>query len=692
VTVSTSVPPTRREDVVDIHHGSPVADPFRWLEDGDDAEVAAWVAAQSERTRSVLDVPARADWHGRLVSLMELPLLQHASLHGEHLLCYERPAGAEQLVLVRRSAADPVTGAVVLLDPAAGSADATTAIDWYYPSKDGSLLAVGISEGGTEQSVLHLISGSDGSPVGGDGDRIPDTRACSVAWEADGSGFFYTRYPEGDEYNRTVHHHRLGADWCDDPVVWDDRPDPQAWPHVVLTPDGRWLVVHVEVGYRRTDVHVLDRQTDRWTTLISGVDATTSFSTAADGRSIVGITNLAAPRGRVVRVALDVDELSRGTDGWETIVAEGDHVISELAVTRWGLLIASSAGSVDTVHRHDADGRPLPAVDGLDQAVSVADGGLVADAELDDAFVVVDSYPAPTALWRLPVDEAASPAWAHSDADLLTGGLTVEQSSYQSADGTEIGLFLIHRDDVTPSVETPTILNGYGGFAITLSPAWQPAIAAWCAAGGLYVVAGLRGGHEHGEEWHVAGSRDNKQNVFDDFHAAADHLVGAGVTSRRRLAIAGRSNGGLLVGVALTQRPDLCRAVLCGVPLLDMVRFPRFLIARLWTSEYGDPDIAEEFAWLHAYSPYHHVEAGTCYPATLMQTAEGDSRVDPLHARKMVALLQASSSCQDERPILLSQEGRAGHGVGKPVSKRADEFADALTFLASHVGLESPSR
>ncbi len=692
MTVSTSVPPTRREDVVDIHHGTPVADPYRWLEDGDDAAVAAWVAAQNELTRSVLDVPARADWHGRLVSLMELPLIQHASLHGGHLFCYERPAGAEQLVLVRRSTADPAAGAVVLLDPAAGSADATTAIDWYYPSKDGSVVAVGISEGGTEHSVLHLISGTDGSPAGDDGDRIPDTRACSVAWVADGSGFFYTRYPDGDEYNRTVHHHRLGADWRNDPVVWDDRPDPQAWPHVVLTPDGRWLVVQVEVGYRRTDVHVLDRQSDRWTTLISGVDATTSFAAAADGRSIVGVTNLAAPRGRVVRVTLDVDELGRGTDGWETIVAEGDGVISELAVARWGLVIASSAGSVDTVHRHDADGRPLPAVVGLDQAVSVADGGLVADSELDDVFVVVDSYRAPTSLWKLPVDGAATPAWAHSDADLLTGGLTVEQSSYPSVDGTEIGLFLVHRGDVTPNAETPTILNGYGGFSITLSPTWQPAIAAWCAAGGLYAVAGLRGGHEHGEEWHVAGSRGNKQNVFDDFHAAADHLVDAGLTSRPRLAISGRSNGGLLVGVALTQRPDLCRAVLCGVPLLDMVRFPQFLIAKLWTSEYGDPDIAEEFAWLHAYSPYHHVVDGTCYPATLVQTAEGDSRVDPLHARKMVALLQATSSCQDERPILLSQEGRAGHGVGKPVSKRADEFADALSFLAGHVGLESPSR
>jgi len=210
---------------------------------------------------------------------------------------------------------------------------------------------------------------------------------------------------------------------------------------------------------------------------------------------------------------------------------------------------------------------------------------------------------------------------------------------------------------------------------------------AWCEAGGVYAIAGLRGGFEHGEAWHHAGRRALKQNVFDDFHAAADWLVDTGRASRDRLAVVGRSNGGLLVGVALTQRPDLCRAVWCGVPLLDMIRFPQFLIARLWTSEYGDPDVAEEFAWLWGYSPYHHVTDGSCYPATLFTTAEGDSRVDPLHARKMTALVQAATSCAEERPVLLHQEDRAGHGVGKPVSKRADELADGLAFVASHVGL-----
>ncbi len=244
-----------------------------------------------------------------------------------------------------------------------------------------------------------------------------------------------------------------------------------------------------------------------------------------------------------------------------------------------------------------------------------------------------------------------------------------------------IGLFLIHRADVTPGPDTPVILRGYGGFAIAEAPVWNPQIAAWCERGGLYAIAGLRGGFEHGEAWHAAGKRANKQNVFDDFHAAADHLVEQGLAARDRLAIAGGSNGGLLVGAALTQRPDLCRAVWCAVPLLDMIRFPEFLIARLWTDEYGDPEIAEEFGWLWGYSPYHRVVEGGRYPALLLTTAEGDSRVDPLHARKMAALLQHSAADQDERPVLLHQESRAGHGVGKPVGKRADEYADVLAFL-----------
>jgi prolyl oligopeptidase len=688
MTLSTNVPPTRRVDVVESQHGVEIADPYRWLEDGASAEVADWVATQNELTRATLDVPERAVWHERLVQLMELPVLQSAQLRGDHLFCYERPAGAEQFVLTRRSAVDPVAAPEVLLDPATESADSATAIDWQYASIDGSIIAVGVSEGGTEHSVLRLIS-ADGSPVGDERDVIPNTRAAAVAWEPDGAGFFYTRYPEGDQYNRTVHHHRIGTDWRDDPVIWDDRPDPQAWPWVVASHDGRWLVVAVQVGYQRIDIHVQDRSDGSWTTLISGVDALTWLDFTADGTALVGTTNLDAPRYRVVRIGLDSESLAAGPDGWETIVAERDDVITELGVTRDGLVMVTSSGAVDMIHRLDASGRPLdPAtVAGLGEFVAVEEDGVVTNRDAAEAFLVINSFDSPESLWKLAPDGTTGPWSGSTDASGITGNLVVRRVNYASLDGTAIGMFLIHRADVTPSADTPAVLYGYGGFTVSIKPMWQPKIGSWCAAGGLYAIANLRGGNELGEDWHRAGNRENKQNVFDDFHAAADYLVAAGMTSRERLAVHGGSNGGLLVGVALTQRPDLCKSVWCVVPLLDMIRFPQFLVAKLWTSEYGDPEVAEEFAWLHAYSPYHHVVAGTCYPATLIQTAEGDSRVDPLHARKMVALLQSASSCQDIRPILVFQEGRAGHGVGKPVSKRADEFADGLTFVGTYVGL-----
>ena len=400
------------------------------------------------------------------------------------------------------------------------------------------------------------------------GEAIPNTRACSVAWEPDGSGFFYTRYPEGDQYHRTVHHHRLGDDWRADPVVWAEHPDPQAWPDVTLSPDGRWLLVHVLVGWSRYDVHLLDRTTDTWSTVITGVEVTSTFVFAADGESLVGVTTLDAPRGRVVRVPFGATD----PQTWETLVAEGDAVLSQPTVTGDEVWVVATEQAADTVRRYAADGTPHGIVDGLPDLIAVT--SLDADRTSGRAFLVVDSFEAPTTVWNASAAATAEPWFP----DVVAGGaipsMLVSQVEYRSADGTSIGMFLIHRDDVTPGPTTPAILNGYGGFAITETPIWSPQIAAWCAAGGLYAIAGLRGGLEHGEDWHHAGRRGAKQNVFDDFHAAADWLVETGRADRDRLAILGRSNGGLLVGAALTQRPDLCRAVWCGVPLLDMIRFP----------------------------------------------------------------------------------------------------------------------
>ena len=669
---------TPRGDAVDVLHGIDVPDPYRWLEQGDDPDVRAWVAAQNERTRELLDaLPGRDAWHARLCSLLSLPVVQAVEARGELLVLLERAAGAQQASLVARSTADPGAAPRTLVDPAEAVADDAAAVDWYATSDDGALVAFGVSEGGTENSELRVVRTADGSLLP---DRIANCRASSVAWEPDGSGFFYTRYPDGDRYHRTVHHHMLGDDGVDDPVVWARHPTPETWPNVSISPDGHRLLVQSSVGWGRTDVQVLDRRSNTWTDVIVGTDAVSSFS-FEDDSTLVGTTAFDAPQGRVVRVDLGAGDPS--PSNWSVVVPEREVVATSVRPESGSLVVSTSAAGVDAIERWSADGVLRAEIEGV--GVSTV-AQLAGDRDRDRTYALITGFDQPAAVW-LVGDDAVHRVHP-SGADDAVPELTVSHVEYLSADGTAIGLFLIHRADVEPSSATATILNGYGGFAITESPVWSASIAAWCEAGGSYAIAGLRGGFEHGDDWHRAGRRGNKQNVFDDFHAAADWLVETGRTSRSRLAIAGGSNGGLLVGAALTQRPDLCRAVWCAVPLLDMIRFPQFLIARLWTDEYGDPDVAQDFEWLMAYSPYHHVREGAEYPAVLLTTAEGDSRVDPLHARKMAAQLQFATAGRVDRPILLHQEGRAGHGVGKPVGKRADEQADVLAFLSWQLGDE----
>jgi len=656
----------------EILHGVAVDDPERWLEDGDDPEVQAWAAAQDARTRAVLDaIASRPRWHARLLELLRVGQSSAPSLAGGRTFSIDRWGDRDQAVLVTRRSPDDGEG-TVLVDPAAVLDDPTAAVDWYQPSWDGALVAVGLSTGGSEQSTLRVVDVATGALLD---DAIGDTRACSVAWEPDGRGFAYTRYPEGDEYHRHVRHHVLGVDPADDPVVLgpDDLPDPTAWPSVELSRDGRWLLVSLSLGWSRVDLRLLDRSTGAWTPLLEGVEALTSLTFDDRRHRLVGVTTLGADRGRVVAASLD----DPTADRWTTLRPEdGDR----RRVLEWALPLPSGDLLVRSTVWGVAELWSGPAGDRRIELPGIGD---LLGADVDDhdeaAVLAFTSFTQPPALLRwTPGDGAVPYAPLPGTPDI---DVTVEQTSYASLDGTEVPLLVVDGPTTPPGEPARTILTAYGGFAIASAPAYSALATAWCEEGGRFVVAGIRGGAEEGEAWHRAGMLDKKQNCFDDFFAAAVHLVAGGRTTRDLLALRGGSNGGLLMGAAITQRPDLARAVHCAVPLLDMLRFHRFLIAKLWVPEYGDPERPEDFAWLHAYSPYHRLVDGTCYPAVLLTTADHDTRVDPCHARKFAARLQAATSCGDERPVLLRVESRAGHGVGKPASKQADEAADVLAFL-----------
>jgi len=668
--------PTRREAVVDVLHGVEVPDPYRWLEGGGDEEVRGWTASQNDRTRAVLDArPDRAGLHARFIDLLGVRTVADVRVAADRLFSVERGGGLDQSTLFVRSAIGPPDEpARELIDPQRLLDDDTAALDWYSPSPDGTLVAFGTSLGGDERSTLRVLDVESGELRS---DVIPHTRAASVAWLPGAEAFAYTRYPdpatvptEERGYHRTVWWHELGDHPGHDELVFGDLPDVTAWPDVSLSRDGRWLLVHVALGWNRVDVHLVDRSTGTRSTVVEGLDAVTTFD--ADRDRLIGTTTLDAPRGRVVAAPLS----DPSVEHWRTLVHEGRSVIGSVAVTDRSLLVVSTRSAVSRLDHFDLEGGehreiPLP---GRATVVSVD-----SSPDRDEMWLALTSFALPPRLYRWTVEDLCP--WGGSDGTVDPDDFVVDQVRYPSTDGTAVAMFLVRHRDTEPGPATPTILTGYGGFAVTMAPEYNATAVAHCEAGGVWAVANIRGGSEEGEEWHRAGMGVHKQRVFDDFAAAAEWLVAEGRTSQARLAIRGGSNGGLLVAAVLTQHPELCRAVHCAVPLTDMVRFDRFLIARLWVPEFGDPADPDAFAALHAYSPYHHVVDGTCYPALLVTTGDEDSRVDPCHARKFAAAVQFATSCGDDHPVLVRVESRAGHGQGKPVSRQADEAADVLTFL-----------
>jgi prolyl oligopeptidase len=677
------LPDTPIVPVTEVLHGEPVVDPYRWLEDGDSAQTAAWVQAQNAATRAALDaVPGRALIGARLAALLSIGHIEAPVARGARLFYQRRTGDQNQPVLYLRDGEHGAERA--LLDPNALAADGTVALDWWAPSWDGRLLAYGLSAGGDERSTLHVldVDRSATLPL-----RIPHARYASIAWLPDNSGFYYTRYPEPDparpgaeNYNRHIFFHRLGADPADDPLVWGAERDPADMVWVQISRDGRWLVAGAGVGWSRTDLELRDESTPDapFVPLIEGAEAVSSVD-FADGTLYLH-TNLGAPNYRLFAV----DPARPARAHWREVVPERpDAVLEHAAVVGGRLLLSYLRNATSQLRLADLDGAgardvALPAVGRVQ--------GIGGEPEGRTAFIGFSSFTMPPAVYALDPRAGALREWLRVEADVDPTPYDVRQVWYRSTDGAGVSMFLVHRRDLVRNGRNPTLLTGYGGFNIPRTPEFLRTIYFWLEQGGVFALPNLRGGGEYGEAWHRAGMRDRKQQTFDDFIAAAEYLIAEGYTSPARLAIQGGSNGGLLVGAALTQRPDLFAAVVCAVPLLDMLRYHTRQIARLWIPEYGDPDDPEQYRWLRAYSPYHHVRDGERYPAVLLVTAESDSRVDPMHARKMAARLQAASA--SGKPVLLRVEPKAGHGAGKPLAKTIAEQTDIWSFICQQLGVE----
>jgi prolyl oligopeptidase len=674
-------PPTPAGDAVDVLHGETIPDPYRWLEDGDSPETKSWTDRQNALTESYLaSRPAREKLRGRLEELLTIGAIGvPAPVRGRYF--YQRRDGRQnQPVLYVRDGIDGPDR--VLVDPNRLDASGTVALDWYYPSEDGSLLAYGLSENGSEQSVLHLLNVSTGQLLA---ERIPRTRSADLAWLPDGSGFYYTRYPapgdvpDGEEhYHRAVYFHQLGADPSSDPLIYEPVRK-EYWPGVRVSPDGRWLVIGVSRTFDETDLYIRDRSADG-----PLVPVAENMKASFDGEIVRGRlflrTNLEAPTYRLY----EIDPEHPGREGWLELVApRADAVLEgiEVTATHLGLSYlerASSRFRLADLEGHILREVELPALGSLFGVTGEWDG--------HELFFGFSSYTVPPTIYRIDLETGAQSLWRRVEADLDPARFEVRQVEVTSRDGTPVTMFLVHAKGLERTGENPVYLTGYGGFNISMTPSFSRSLLLWLERGGVVAIPNIRGGGEYGEQWHQDGMMGKKQNSFDDFIAAAEWLISEGYTRPGRLAAAGGSNGGLLMGAVLTQRPDLFGAVVVQVPLLDMLRYHLFLIARLWIPEYGSPDDPDQFVWLRAYSPYHHVRDGTQYPAVLLATAESDTRVDPMHARKMTARLQAATA--SGRPVLLRLESRAGHGAGKPISKVLDELTDTWTFVFSELGVE----
>ena len=676
---SLTYPVSKKTDQLDNYHGTNVADPYRWLEDANSAETKSWVDAQNKVTQAYLaQIPQREAIRQRLTQLWNYERYSVPEKEGGRYF-YTRNDGLQNqsvLYTLKKLGDTPR----VLLDPNTLAADGTVALAGAEVSPDGKLLAYSIAASGSDWNEIKVRGIETGKDLE---DHIKWVKFSSTAWTKDGKGFFYSRYDEPKEatkladvnYFQKLYFHRIGTPQSADTLVYD-RPDQKEWGFGgQTTDDGRYLVITTTKGTApkyRISYKDLSKPDSKVVDLIDNFDAGYEFIDNI-GSVFYFSTDRNAPRKRIV--AIDVAKPLE--TNWKEIVAESSDTLVGADIVNQQLVLEYLKDARSVVRVVDLKGKTVREI-ALPGIGSV--GGLQGKKDDTETFFSFTGYTTPTTIYRLNLKDGKSSVFRQPKVAFDPADYETRQQFYTSRDGTKVPMFIVSKKGLKLDGSNPTYLYGYGGFNISLTPAFSPANLAWMEMGGVYVVANLRGGGEYGEAWHQAGTRLQKQNVFDDFIGAAEWLVSNKVTSPQKLAIGGGSNGGLLVGAAMTQRPDLFGAALPAVGVMDMLRFHKFTIGWAWTSDYGSSENADEFKALVKYSPLHNLKPGTCYPATMVTTADHDDRVVPAHSFKYAAAAQAAQG--GSAPILIRIETKAGHGAGKPTTKQIEEVADRWGFLS----------
>lgn len=666
---------TRTDNVMDILHGVEIVDPYRWLEDQNSAETRTWLDAENKYTRSILNALAgRNEIKQRLEQLSRIDVVGFPFARGGRYFFSKRSSNQDLFVIYMRKGLKGEDE--VLLDPHPMSPDHTVSVGLRDVSKDGTLLAYQVREGGADETTIHFMDIDSRKNLA---DQMPKGRYFSISMMRDKSGFYYSRL---EKEGPRVYYHPMGTDLSTDKEIFGEGYGPDKIIGAAVSDDGRYLLINVFHGSagQKTEVYFQDLvKKGPIVTVVSDLDA--RFSPAIAGDHLFLQTNLSAPNGRV----FDVDLRKPLRENWREVIPEGKAVVNGFSPVGGKLFVNYLENVRSVVKVFEPNGTYVRDIS-FPTIGSV--GGVSGDWDRDEAFYLFTSFHVPTTIYRYDVKTGKQEEWSRLNVPIKTDEFEVKQVWYDSKDGTKVPMFVVHKKGLRLDGSHPTLLTGYGGFNASLTPGFSSRAAFWVERGGVYALPNLRGGGEFGEEWHRAGMLGKKQNVFDDFITAAEWLIKNGYTNPSRLVIQGGSNGGLLVGAALTQRPDLFRAVVCGYPLLDMVRYHKFLVAKFWVSEYGSSDDSNQFRYLHAYSPYHHVKQGTKYPALLMVSGDLDTRVDPLHARKMTALLQSTMSL--DRPVLLHYNTKAGHSGGLPLTRLIEDLTDEMSFLFWQLGITAP--